>query len=427
MTHVTRPVTALVSLVLMLGTVMLVQTAPAQAGGRYTPAVGVKFNNPIGSSEREIFRHLVRSVRSTPGSHEIRIASWNLKSETIVDALLAAHRRGVSVQVIVARGNANPENPNISYNRLKNNLNGDKSRPKSRRSWARTCTSSCRGGTGIAHTKMFLFSRVGQARDVVMFGSANATEIAASHQWNDLFTLREKGGLYQRSEDIFREMAADRRVGQPYRVFKTGKYRAIWYPYATQKTTGDPTLRELRRVECQGARGGTGNNGRTVLRIAMTAWLGDSGMEIARRVKTMWNRGCDVKVVYAVIGNQILQILRDSQGRGAVPLRQIVQDFNGDGIYDRYLHMKVLTVSGVWRGDRSATVTWNGSANWTPVSLRSDEMGMRILSPATRRNYANWVNRLFANPPPNPSGRFAARGVAPDGTKVDPYAKIQFN
>ncbi|QNN51741.1 phospholipase D-like domain-containing protein [Nocardioides mesophilus] len=440
MKQITRLLAATVSAVLLAGGLTVVQAGPAAAApDNYTPPSGAKFNDPLSDSRRAIYNHLIRSIRSVTRGEEIRIASWNLKSENFVDSLIAAHRRGVSVQVIVSSGNANEENPNPGFFRLKRNLNHDGSRPVERRSWAMLCTSSCRGGSGIAHTKMYLFSKVGNAKNVVMFGSANATEVAATGQWNDLFTVKGKRALYDRSEQIFREMSRDRRAKQPYQTFTVGKFQAIWYPYwYGTRTSGDPTLTELQHTRCKGATG-AGAGGRTVVRIGMTAWLSASGEDIANRLKTMWNRGCDVKIVYAVIGNRILKILRDPTGRGAIPMRQIVQDFNGDGVYDRYLHMKVLTVSGVWRGDTSANVTWNGSSNWTPVSLKSDEMGMKIQATGVRRRYANWIEHLFNNPPYNPyarsvSGRTASPGFIDEAPRpadlapgVNPYAKIEFN
>ena len=125
---------------------------------------------------------------------------------------------------------------------------------------------------------------------------------------------------------------------------------------------------------------------------------GDRGKAIAGRLRQMWQRGCDIKIVYAVFGNEVLNILRHTS-RGPVPIQQIAQDFNLDGVYDRYLHMKNMSISGVYAGDTAAEVTWNGSANWTSVALASDETVMRIFDPKLRRKYSQWVDHLYANPP----------------------------
>ena len=109
-------------------------------------------------------------------------------------------------------------------------------------------------------------------------------------------------------------------------------------------------------------------------------------------------RGCDVQVIYAVMGTVVRRVLR--VGKPAkVPLRQIVQDLDEDGVYDRYLHTKVMTINGVNRGDRSAWVTLTGSANWSPKVLHSDDVVLRLSGRSTVRRYNIWIHRLFEDPP----------------------------
>ncbi|MCY7395192.1 MAG: phospholipase D family protein [Nocardioides sp.] len=104
--------------------------------------------------------------------------------------------------------------------------------------------------------------------------------------------------------------------------------------------------------------------------------------------------------VYAVAGDRVLGDLR-RRGRGVVPVRRIVQNIGPARGYDRYLHGKVLTIQGRQGGVRSATVTLNGSANWTPLSLISDEVVLRLFDRGTLRSYTRWIERLFASPPRN--------------------------
>ncbi len=126
---------------------------------------------------------------------------------------------------------------------------------------------------------------------------------------------------------------------------------------------------------------------------------GDRGKAIASRLRQMWVRGCNIKIVYAVFGNEVLNILRHTS-RGPVPIRQIAQDFDKDGVYDRYLHMKTMAISGVWNGRTNANVTWNGSANWTGVALASDEIVMRIFDANVRPD----LQRLVRLPLRAPAG-----------------------
>lgn len=415
------------------------QRTERRAPDTYTPPAGAKFNNPLAGQRKKaiIVRHILRSLNSVTAGSTVRIASWNIKSARLVDATVRAHRRGAGVRVIMARSVAERQVKGGSFDRLKRKLSeGNKNRPKQLRSWARTCKASCRGFGGIAHTKMYLFSRVGTARDVVMVSSANMTEVAATNQWNDIFTVTGQEGLRDKFYGIFDEMGKDQHAPPPYRRFDGGKnLRAFIYPYRGKRAIGDPVVRELKKVRCNGATDGTGSNGRTVVRVAQTAILGERGKRIADRLREMDRRGCQIKIIYAVSDNGVRSRL------AGIPVRQYIQDTDGDGVYDRYLHMKSMTVNGVYNGDTSARVVWNGSANWSPKALDSDEAGFRVARGKLQRRYSGWINRLFKNPPPSrtsrtqsaPSarvtqdGQVVARLTRPDGTVVNPYKKIQLN
>ena len=442
---------------IVLAGVLAVGVAPqalgpstAAAAEEYTPPAGVKVNRPLGRpfERRAILDHLVRSIDNVPRKGQIMVASWNIRSNDFVDALVRAHRRKRSVRVVIDRLNANAENPNYGFRRLRRELAsyGNENRPVALQSGAVKCRSACRGQGGIAHTKFYLFSQSGTATNVVVNSSANATDLAAGYQWNDAYTVREKPVLYEGFKAVFEEMYRDENVEQPYRTVQRGRTLAEFYPYTGAGTEVDPTLADLAPVQCTGARNTSSR--RTKIRIAMTSWHGDRGTAIAHRVRQLANSGCDVKIVYAVAGNEVLRILR-REGRRPVPMRQIVQDWNRDGVYDRYLHMKVLTIKGRYAEDRTAAVTVNGSANWTPVALVSDEAVVTLRNKRVLEAYNAHIDFLFGNPPPRPRAATTPAGTArteteqpvvtedgdvllpphlPLGTTVngiDPYAKIE--
>lgn len=395
-------------------------TSPASAAV-YTPPAGVKFNKPLSGhdAQRTILTHIVRSINGVPRRGTIRIASWNIRSNAFVDALIRAHRRNVSVRVVMDLGNANAESPNPNVNRLARGLSqGNRVRPPERRSGLRKCRSSCRGSRGIAHAKFFAFSESGRVRHVVINTSANATDVSATRQWNDAYTVRNSSRLYGAFMSIFTEMWRDRAVRSPYRRIALGSLTAEFFPYQGSGATGDPALRHLNRVMCKGAR--NTRSGRTVIRVAMTSWHGERGKRIAWRVRRLQNAGCDIKVIYGVAGREVLRILRRG-GPKPVPLRQIAQDWNEDGVYDRYLHSKVLTIRGRYGSNSRANVTVNGSANWSPAALASDEVVYTLTKRWVVTRYNDWVNRLFANPPRTSRVTTTARtGTAgPDTTGTD--------
>jgi hypothetical protein len=400
---------------------------------KYTPASGPTFNNPYGpvASRRAIIRKLLNTIDAVPRRGHIRIASWNIRSHNITAALLRAHRRGVSVQAVMDRLNWNSENPNPDAAKLKAGLKKkQKKRKPANKSWLRQCGGACRGPHGIAHTKFFLFSKAGKAKDIVIYGSNNATELAAEIQWNDVYTRVNKPQEYAEFESVFKEMARDKKPKRGgYRSFTHGKFQSIFYPYAGKAApTKDPALDVLSKVRCTGATGGRGFQGRTKIRIAQTAMYGERGIAIAKRLAQMHRRGCDIRLVYAMFGNEVLRIMRQEAGR-PIPMTHLAWDRNEDGIYDRYVHMKTIAISGVYNGKTDAMVTVNGSANWTPVSLVSDEVIGVLKYPRATRQYINWIDYLFKHRPA--SWGVEGIGVTATGVDrrragvVDPYALIK--
>lgn len=364
------------------------------------PKKGVLFNNPYGGrvAAHRIENHLVQTIDSVRTGHKIRIASWNFRSNTIANALIRAHQRGVSVQVLMDYGNWNPDLRNDIARRVHNALaKGDKHRKPDMRSWLKRCRGACRGHHGIAHVKFYTFDKVQNTKDVVMYGSTNATELAAAIQWNDIYTVTKSEEKYHAFIQVFNQMKHDKAVKQGFEHFSWGhgRFQLDFYPYTGDGTKQDPVLKVLNNIRCTGATKGTGINGHTKVRIAQTATYGQRGINLANRLATMQHNGCNIRVVYAMFGGKAVKILRAAH----VPLTHLAYDINCDGIYDRYLHMKSMTVSGVFGKNTHARITWNGSANWTPVSLASDEVVGRIQKGTTTAKYANWIDYLSTHVP----------------------------
>ncbi|MGZ8744011.1 MAG: phospholipase D-like domain-containing protein [Nocardioides sp.] len=387
----------------------------------FSPKTGVITTDPRTANKRRIFERIVKSITFTRRKQTIRIISWNVASSTFVDKLIRAHRRGVSVQLLMS---SNKAEGNASFLRLRSELRKPRPGPelaKRYRSWARGCERSCRGRRGIAHSKLYIFSRVGNSERVVMSTSANATEVATNFQWNDMYTQVGSKPIYRGFSEIFRESARDRPVKRGYREFVGSDVLGYTYPWRGRGARGDRVINELKRITCTGARGGTGVDGRTRIRIAQDAIIDNRGIEIAKVLRHKWQAGCNIRIVYALMGKQVLGVLRNTS-RGPVPIQQVVQDFDSDGVYDRYLHTKVMTVSGYYGKNRSARVAWQGSENWSGLATISDEQGFRINRSGAEGVYTRWVNRLFGNPPVvnrSVTMRTAAQ------RNVDPYALIR--
>lgn len=397
--------------------------APASAArDTYIPPKGPSFNNPYGTPAevRTLIRQLNRTIDSTPKGAKIRIASWNVRSHNVVSALLRAHGRGVSVRVIMDRHNWNPDNPNIDAQRLSKGLRkGNKKRSAEMRSWLKRCRGSCRGSSGIAHTKFFTFDKVRGpknrktkkfriVKNVVMHGSYNATELGATIQWNDLFTIRGNAKQYALFQRVFTQMRKDKKVKQGYVGLTTKKVSTYFYPYTGSGTKRDPVQAALSGVKCTGAKT---QGGITRIRIAQTAMHGDRGIKLAKRLAALQRQGCGIRVVYAMFGNNVLKILRDAK----VPLTHLAWDSNVDGIYDRYVHAKAMTIVGHVGNNRNTRVTYNGSANWTGTALVSDEVVGVIRKRGVTHKYMAWIDRLFTSRPA--VWGVAGGGGVPEGSR----------
>ena len=102
-------------------------------------------------------------------------------------------------------------------------------------------------------------------------------------------------------------------------------------------------------------------------------------------------------------------------------MRHLVQDFDGDGDFDNYFHLKVLTINGRIGADRTSYVTFNGSANTSDPSSRSDEQIGKLVGKRNTLQYQRFIDRWFENPPPNAGRRADA------DPNVDPYQHVDMD
>jgi len=342
----------------------------ARTPDHFRPRQGPTFNNPLSTTRarRAIFRKIIRSINSSPRGSVINVFTWNYLTREGTDALLRAQKRGVRVRLLMDASN-NLEIPNQPYRRLRAGLHrGNHGLKPARRSWAATCDHSCRGGGGAAHAKYYMFSQVGNVPRVVMQGSANLTLASTNNQWNDVITHVRSKPVWNFFDKIFTQASADRRARVPYQWQSFDGFNLMMFPLARAK---DPVLNLLDKVSCRGATNTASH--RTVLRIAPDVIRQERGMKLAVKVRRLWNQGCDVKIGYTVMGIDAGRMLRSSAGRGPVPMRHLVQDYNGDGEFDNYFHLKAMTVVGNVGGKRNNYVMLNGSANWSNLAAASDE------------------------------------------------------
>jgi phosphatidylserine/phosphatidylglycerophosphate/cardiolipin synthase-like enzyme len=368
----------------------------------YVVRPGVTFNSALGSraAKRKIYDKLLGAINHARPGSQIKIMSWNFMSAEATTALLRAQRRGAIVHLLIDASNNDEDTPNPPFQRLQRELerqNGHK-RPE-RRSEAKMCAGSCRSSGGAAHAKYFLFSRTGKSRHVFMQGSANLTVAAAFNQWNDLFTFVDKPKLYAFAEGVFEQAWQDQPVKEPYVSFRAGRFGIYFSPYKGSKFVSDPVQDAMDQIRCKGAVQSGNARHRTIVRSAPDVIRGKRGMVAAKRLKKLWDQGCDVRLVYTVMGVDVRRVLRSPSGRGPVPMRHLVQDFDGDGDFDNYFHMKVLTINGVLGKDKTTYLMFNGSSNTSDLATWSDENIGSIRGKGYTVKYQEHIDYWFEHAP----------------------------
>ncbi|MGZ4427747.1 MAG: phospholipase D-like domain-containing protein [Nocardioidaceae bacterium] len=389
----------------------LVLAGTVSAAEASAPAPGPAFNSPAGGQAARA-RLLVKvrsSVRSAPRHSVIRLAAYSFDRKDIADALLAACRRHVAVQMVL-----NDNWTSDQTRRLRRALGtsiephfrdrcnpvpkGSGREPWAEPSFVKVCVRSCRGTYGNQHMKFYLFSRTGRASNVIMVGSSNLTGYAATFQWNDLYTVIGHQAMFAFYSEVFHQLAQDRRRASPYLDRTFAGLETQFGPHPGTTLAQDPVTRRLAKVRCH-ATGGTGINGHTAIRVTMYGWNGDRGQYLAHRVVGLRRHGCDIKAILSAPGPKVVGILE----RGGVGVRSADLDLDhnpntgfGDTRWERFTHEKWMTLNGVWAGHAGRQV-WTGSENWSDVSLRNDEVTLRVPRAGAYRRYVRHFSYVWTH------------------------------
>jgi hypothetical protein len=376
------------ALLLLTALVATFVTAPAAAVADETPLpcrdaptapvrTGAVFNDPAAGDPTAILRKVCDLVHQAPSGSRIRIAHFVISGAAGLDfatELIAAHRRGVDVQMVLDGW----QDTTPAAEALRVELGTDSTQD----SWLHVCsrvspegnTSSCIGTKG-QHNKFYLFSRTGGARDVVVQSSANLTDVNSKTYWNNATTLVGNRKLYQAYNAYFEDLAAERANDDYYRTTTTampgGMVRASFFPRAE----GDHVLDVLSKVSCRGG---------TAIHVGMSEW-DDYRIAIPRRLVELAKQGCAVKIVHGPMTAEVLATL------SAEPSIQ-VRGLTDANALPGYLHSKYFLIK-----EGHARWVFTGSPNWNVTSLRRNDEAMiqTNLRPVYDAYEANFA-RLFA-------------------------------
>jgi phosphatidylserine/phosphatidylglycerophosphate/cardiolipin synthase-like enzyme len=354
----------------------------------YQPPEGAFFNSPIGGhdAQNRIEDVIQSAIRHAKKGSFIRIALFSFDRRPVADDLIAAHKRGVHVQVLLN---------DHQVTRAMRKMNQAFGHSLKHKSWIRTCHEGCRAHSENLHSKIYLFSQTGRASKTTITGSVNLTTNALIHQWNDALVVRNDA-VYDTFRNVFQEMKRDKDAKHPYEIFNINKrYQLQVLPYINASRRNDPIMKVLNKIRCKGATHGAGVNGRTLVRVDMHRWAGHRGAYLADKIVNLWAAGCNVKVMHGSASEEVRNAITRNTHRGRVPIRSNGFDENGDGVIDRYTHHKYLIISGHYGKDSHENRIYTGSSNWAPSGVRGDEIIFRARGPQTVKEYLHNFNYIW--------------------------------
>ena len=384
---------------------------------RWKAYKGAFFNNPHVNSQRfKIERRIIDTIRHTQKGETIRIAVYSFDREGVADALIAAHKRGVKIQMLL-----NDHQDTHAMKRVRAVLGTN----RFAKNFIYKCKQGCRTFADQyrnLHSKFYTFTQAGKSKDVMVIGSVNLTRNAIYHQWNDGYFMSGNEPLFDQYVSVFKDMKKDYNTKQPPIRFcgtpkgaacddSVDKYTTWIFP-KTSTQQSDLVLDMLNKIQCL-TPDGNGGQTRTHLVLSMHTMRGARGNYLASAIRDKWAQGCDFRVSYGLIGFKTKQILGASTARGRIPLRSTGLDYhpdddfdlNKDGeddvILDYYTHQKYLVVQGTYNGVPNTNMVLTGSSNWASLGTAEDEVFFTIQGRNNAQRYLANFNSFWN------SGRFS--------------------
>jgi len=374
---------------------------------------GPFFNDPHRKQGHfRIESKVVQTINHTPKGSYIRIAVYSFDRVNVARAIIAAHRRGVKVQMLL---NDHWDTPAMKM--IRNQIGTD----RTKKSFIYKCKASCRSAANEfnnLHSKLYLFSQAGKSEDVIATGSANMTRNADIHQWNDLYFMSGEHEIFRQFVDLFNDMKNDYNTRQDPLFFcgvPTGAVcddsvdkHTVWAFPRVSGPKNDLVIDTLDKVQCL-TPDAEGNVVRTRLALSMHTMRGNRGNYLAAAIRKKWAQGCDVRVMFGLIGYHTKGVIAAPTARGRIPLRSTGMDYNlddnfdlnSDGvddlILDFYSHQKYLVVQGTYNGVLGTEMVITGSSNWASLSTANDEIWLTIRGARVAKKYLGNYNYQWNN------------------------------
>ena len=378
-----RPLFRLLLIITLAAVVVLGTAVPAAAGGAETPAARGSApvrGGPVLTSPKSYAKHYVDLARTIGGAIQatrrgdtIHAAYYLFDLRRTSDQLIAAHRRGVRVKLVVAR----PSSPRTATARQLARLARVLGTDRRGLSYVFSPASSglSKAPSANLHAKVITFSRAGPQRYISFVGSGNLNYNNTVRAWNETQTIVGDRKIYRALARYVEAIAKDEARPHYYRKVRSNGLTLHLFPGAP-----DIIGRALKKAKPGGS---------CSLIVATFMWA-DNRLAEARKVARLARRGCRVRVLVnatpELFGARVAATLRSAR----VPVRNLQVRHRG---LDGYLHTKTWIINGT---------VYAGSANSSPRTRRmnADVLTVRTSKNATGRAhlaaYQGFLDRMWS-------------------------------
>ena len=295
------------------------------------------FNNPLAGAARDgklsnsrfaITNRLIDMIDCAGPGQTVAMSWFSFTDMNLVGHIQQAHAAGVNIRILVNSHATRPTSSSfVAVNTLRATLGSNITAANANAStnpgsWISSCNSGCltppaKAGTRFPdesegefpalHSKFFLVTQSGSAKNIVGISSMNPTFEQARVGFNNASIVVDDSTLFNSMNDYYADLANSARgAGEAtaFRQLKSESKSTSYYVYP--KSGADDVLTMLKNVKCIYKEGG--KTKRTQISVNMFVFTRNApAMELWRKAfnSKSSNGGCDVKIIYTDLDQRI--------------------------------------------------------------------------------------------------------------------------
>ena len=320
----------------------------------YTAKTETIFNNPLAKSSRDgqlsnsrfaITNRITDMIDCAPRNSIIAMSWFSFTDDNMVNHLIQAKKRGVNVRVLVnSHATKKSSSSFTAVNTLKKALGttitiGSANANSGVGSWVDSCDSGCltppkpkgvvfpsetEGEYPALHSKFFMITHAGSAKNIVGISSVNPTYEQAKVGFNNASVVVNDKVLFNSLNQYYSDLAyaaapeLKKKKATAYRQLKSSSKTTNYYVYP--KTGSDDILTMLRDIKCVYKEGG--KTKRTQIYVNMFVFTRNSpAMELWKKAfaSSANNGGCNVHIIYTDMDQRIKALNTKTKKVGYIP------------------------------------------------------------------------------------------------------------